>query len=280
MLRTPGGEHYDQPPMSLQKILDCHDRIQYPEARNVFVEVRIRELLKRTKPMVIEAKRFGLYEGFIHPDSVVKITQHETIPGFKVDDLTIYPKLIDELRDRRSVPESIQAIVDSYFQISHKTRDTERAGRRVQQYGRKKSADLLSVKEVSDTHIAMCAEKSAVAQNLISFLGQRSWLVDSYAKIELRDGTVDDGQHLYNVIDTSGKGLILFDVSHPFEVMYEDGQVVAVKPAQFEITREQFFALQQNEAIRVQHREEQQQGRGTKVVLREYVYGGPGSVRK
>ena len=281
MLERSTGEHLEErtvPP--LQSILDCRDETRYRELRDVFVQTRLKELIKKAKPTRIDARRFGLYEGFQHPDSVIHVTQDTRIPGFKVDDQEIYKQLIDEVRVHKSIPQAVQIVIDQYFNIDHRSRDAKRSDRRAITYGKRKPETPLSIKEVANAHVAMCAEKSAVAQNLITFFGTHSWLVDSYASITRRDGIVDTGQHLYNIIEISPTELILYDASHPFEITNENGEIIQTLPAQFPITQKQFAELQSGKPVHLQHKEERRKNGATKIVQREYIYGGVGSVRK
>lgn len=275
------GEHAEERIRpSLQNILDCRDKTRYAQLRDVFVQTRLKELIKKAKPILLEAQRFGLYEGFQHPDSVIHITQDTRIPGFKVNDQEIYKQLIDEVRVHKSIPQAVQIVIDQYFNIDHRSRDAKRSERRAITYGKRKPETPLSIKEVANAHVAMCAEKSAVAQNLITFFGTRSWMVDSYASITRRDGVIDTGQHIYNIIEIPQTGLIIYDASHPFEITNENGEIIQTLPAQFPITQKQFAELQNGEPVHLQHKEERRKNNTVEIIQREYIYGGDGSVRK
>lgn len=265
--------------LSLQNILWLKDEEKYRERRDAFVRARLKGLIGEITPIVIEAKRLGMHEGFIHPDSVIHVTEHEMIPGFRIDDVSIFADLIDRLRTAASIPDAVQRVIDGYFGVDHAAPDLTTSDRRVKTYGGRKPDAHLSMRDVADAHVAMCAEKSAMAQNLITFLGNRSWLMDSYAMIARRDGVVDKGQHLYNVIETSSQSFVLYDASHPFEVINE-GVVIDVKPAQFNISAEEFASLRSGGELRLKHREEHLEEVDGTVTERTHSYGGSGSMRR
>lgn len=265
---------------SLQEVIDCKNEVRYRELREVFISSRLQELEKKTKPIVFETLPFDMYEGFIHPDSIVRPAPDKKVPGLKVDDRIIFQNFLDKLRAFREIPRAVQETVDEYFKSNHETIDADRVKRRFVKYTARQPEDHLSIKEIADAHVAMCTEKSAVAQNLIAFLGTHSWLVSSYVRIEWRDDRAEEGQHNYNIIETPDKKLVLYDANHPFEIMDEKGKVIGVTPAVFEITPNQFSVLQRGYEIHVHHKEEIRSPSGIKTVLREYIYGGRGSTRK
>lgn len=271
---------------SLGDVIHCKEQERYEYLRDAFIHNRKSELESRSVPEVLRAEKLSFREGFLHPKTEVRVVQDDRIPGFHVDDPHIYGKVLDFLRDSSSKPEAIQRTIDSFFEIDHATNNLPskkylRNKRREAAYAKSGKDRPLSLKDIREERIEMCAEKAAVAQNLITFLGDRSWLVDCYVRLTRYDGGIDEGQHLFNIIEAQSGGYTLYDPNHPFEVRDHEGEVIGVQPALFHITGEDFSAIKKGEAIEVMHKEVKKAQNGKEeIVLRKYTYGGAGTVRK
>lgn len=279
----PPGEVGATP--SLRDVIHCKEQRRYEYLRDVFVRDRRSELESRSVPEVLWAEKLSFREGFLHPKTEIRVVQDGRIPGFRVDDPHIYGKSLDFLKSSSSKPEAVQRTIDSFFGIDHATNGLPsqkylRNKRREAAYARSGKGRPLSLKDIREERIEMCAEKAAVAQNLITFLGDRSWLVDCYARLTRYDGGIDEGQHLFNIIEAQSNNYTLYDPNHPFEVRDYEGEIIGVQPALFHITGEDFSAIKKGEAIEVMHKEIKKAQNGKEeVALRKYTYGGPGTIR-
>lgn len=248
--------------------------------RDAFIRARLKALEGTASPEDLVGKRFGLHSGFLHPETKIHVHSDPTIASFRVDDEAIYVHVMDALRQIKSIPEAVQRAIESYFGSSHEGGRDNRSEKRIAFYSGQEKGSTISLRTIKDEKIAFCAERSAVAQNLISFLGEKTWLVDSYASITFQGGKTEASQHIYNVVASSDGGYVLFDVSHPVEVIDEDGDVIERRPSKNRITDEQFAGLSEEKAIEVEHDEIWVTDGEEESFPKKYVYGGPGSSRK
>ena len=169
--------------LGVGEIVDIVDDEEYTQARDQFIEQRLADLQDTT-----EAKEFNVfsppYKGIIHPDSEIKPTHF--LDGFKLDDNDIYVNLIDNIRafkqDYRWKSKSVREInpyamlktLGEYF--GNYAADGGLEGRHHSYYMDHSSVDseALSLSELKGKGIAMCTEKAAAAQNLVSLLGYES----------------------------------------------------------------------------------------------------------
>jgi hypothetical protein len=275
----------NQVPVTLYQVLREQDSAKYERLRDGFLRKRLSVLESRAQPTLIRAKKFGMYEGFLHPKTEIEVVRHDRIPGFCVDDEKIYTSVLDHLRVTRAKSDAVQKTIDNFFRINHQvnspTQKYLRHKRREQAYAKKGRGNPLSLSEIREQYIAVCVEKAAVAQNLISFLGDNVWMIDCFVRLERYDGAIDEGQHGFNIIENSPSEYTLYDPNHPFEIRDEHNEIIAVKPALFHITPEEFSGLARGEVIEVIHKEIKQYASGKEeTILRSYRYGVEGSLRK
>jgi hypothetical protein len=245
-------------PLGLDEIVEIVDDGEYEQARDQFLEQRLTELQSAVEP-----KEFTVfsppYKGFIHPDSEIKPTAF--LDGFKLDDNDIYADLVDNVRafkqDDRWKSKSIREInpyavlktLGGYF--GNYAADAGLEGRHHSYYMDHSSVDseALPLVELKGKGIAMCTEKAAATQNLVSLLGYESEFCLSQG-CELVEGSEE--MHAFNVL-SSDRGRFIFEPANPIFVSNADGNVVNFLPATYKLTEEQYGDLMSGGEVGVQH---------------------------
>ena len=135
--------------------------------------------------------------------------------------------------------------------------------------------DYISLSELKGQSLAVCAEKAAVTQNLLSFLGYQSELVASTGNQIGEDSQVNQDGHMYNVV-SSERGHFIFDTTNPVEVINQDNKLVHVNPATYPISEQEYSDLMRGGKVEVIHTNLNWDG--TETTPRESstrVYAGP-----
>lgn len=230
----------------------------------------------------------GARKGFLHPES--GISRNIMVDPFMVDDPEIYKLLIEKFKEfkdnpnwkdkslREIAPYAILDTVRSYFGNGYATESTEDQNQTFYMDRSSATSEAIPLNELKGQQIAVCAEKAATAQNLLSFLGYESELVAS-TKCRLESPENDDlSGHMYNVV-TSGENHLIFDPANPNLVTRDDGGVQFVLPSFYPIDQEGYTKLMSGGQVEITHRD----GRwdGEKILPgKEYqrIYGGPNKV--
>ncbi|MFA6422869.1 MAG: hypothetical protein WCW17_00275 [Patescibacteria group bacterium] len=219
-------------------------------------------VLKRTSELTATApeteyityKKEKPHNGFISPKTEVK--GKIMYDGFHLDDPDLYPALLNGLKELKSTPGwkemSIKALavpavnyaVSKYFG-SYKISD-EQEKQNAAHY--MNLGAPCSIKEMKGKGIAVCAEKAAAAQNLLTFLGLDSELAMADCKL---DPNQEEGPHAYNIV-TGPNGHFIFDPTNPIVNDSAEGQPNYL-PATYKISDEQYESLQNHQAVEVAH---------------------------
>ena len=245
-------------PLGIEEIVLIVDEEKYQQARDQFIQQRLTELQD-----IAEPKEFTVfspvYKGFINPDSEIKPTAF--LDGFKLDDKDIYASLVDNVRAfkqnerwqsksiREINPYAILKTLGEYF--GNYAADTDLEGRHHSYYMDHSSVDseALPLSELKAKGIAMCTEKAAATQNLLSLLGYESEFCLSLS-CELVEGSEE--MHAFNIL-SSDRGRFIFETTNPIFVSNTDGNVVNFLPATYKITEERYGDLISGKEVSVQH---------------------------
>lgn len=123
--------------------------------------------------------------------------------------------------------------------------------------------------------IGVCAEKAAVAQNLLTFMGYDSELVMSTNNRLNSSGVNDKDGHAYNII-SSDRGHFVHDPTNPVIVENTDGSLHTVLPSNYPISEEQYQSLVKGGQVEVIHNDlTLDDGVYQKQEAVKRVYGGP-----
>lgn len=207
-----------------------------------------------TNTEYITYKKERPHKGFISPETEVK--GKIMYDGFHLDDPEIYTALIDGLKELKSAPgwkeldikalaiPAVNYAVSKYFGSYEISSEQEKQN--AAHYVDLESP--CSVKEMKGRGIAVCAERAATAQNLLTFLGLESQLAMADCKL---DPNQEEGPHAYNIV-TGPNGHFIFDPTNPVVNEGADGQPI-YQPATYKISNEQYESLQNHQGIEVVH---------------------------
>lgn len=266
----------------IQQILDLNE-----DEIEEFIAKRIEELennatedREELSPFAIMRSRMaGVREnpevmGYI-PEKVHIAKSGMDISSFIIDDKSFYKTLVDYIKGAKPnsvkfgdkvnnnyVMNMIQCAIINYFGLSA----NERARNAL--YDSKMDIEnddcVLSISDFKKNQTGMCVERSAVAQNILAFLGYNPMMIYGYSSNE-RDG-VNVG-HAYTCILRNGKGMLI-DFTNP---IYKDGKYF--KPAMFPINEETLKSFMQGKGkIEVQHKNLYKEDDAEKEDITTWVY--------
>jgi hypothetical protein len=251
--------------------------------RGYFAE-RVASLTGTTEPMTYGFIAKRIEDRFIHPDSEVK--RNALYQGFRVDDPNLYSTLADILRSKRADPTwahvptrqmvvyAVQETLGVYFGNQLSSANTETSNRQFydDRYDIERGPEHLA--DFRGQSIAVCAEKSASAQNMMKVLGFESRLVMSPNCKLAEEGA--EGGHAYNLVRTD-KAQLLIDFTNPVVARSRDSrQVVHISPAISRLTAEQWDSLMRGEQVVVTHKEPllDEDGKTIEWVISQRKYAG------
>lgn len=231
----------------IQQIIDLkEDEVEeYIEQRLIELEntaVEDRDVISSVSYILRRAK--GEKEntevvGYIPSKTKLQKMQYD-IAMFKLDDKSFYRTVIDYIKeiDSKKIKQGdkinhnyimniIQCTLINYFGIKGNE------SRRIALYNSKDDVEnddnILSIKDFKGNNTAMCLERSAVAQNILAFLGYNPMMVMGF--LSNKKGIVNEG-HAFNCIIRNEKGMLV-DFTNP---ICKDGEYCGV--AQYPIKKE------------------------------------------
>ena len=156
--------------------------------------------------------------GYIPYSTRIKFDQNDPV-GFNIDDVELYKMIIKFIRETKteylinegnlnndSIIRLVQATIINYFGLNPTTENRDKL------YSDKsQESSAFSIKEFKKSETAMSAERSATAQNLLSFLGYNSMLI--YGYISKKDETMNSN-YCFNILTSNSKAKLI-DFSNP-----------------------------------------------------------------
>ena len=194
-------------------------------------------------------------QGFIPSKTQLRKMQFD-LASFRMDDTSFYKSVIDYIK--KAKPESIMRdgkINNNYIMNIVQCSIINYLGlhssesRRNALYNSRADIDdePLSISDFKKNGTAMCVEKSAMAQNILAFLGYNPMMIFGYLSNE--KGITNEG-HAYNCIIRNGKAMLI-DFTNP---IMKDGKYH--KPAMFSIDSDKLEDFKKGKAqIEVTHRD-------------------------
>ena len=251
------------------------------KAADIFTKERVDQLTTNSQPKDFYISEF--YQGFIHPES--NIRRSFIVDPFKIDDPDIYSEFIrniDELKNmpgwdkkttRELIPTAVLYAITKYFGNPVGVSDIDSRNQQFYLDSTTSESQGISIKELRGKNIAVCAEKAAVCQNLLSFVGIDSTFVVSN-KCQLAGEK--EGLHAYNIIHTE-RGYFIFDPTNPTQYTEQDtNKLVNYLPILYPITNEQYQNLQSGETVEISHTDYVAKNDGDKEPkTSKRIYGGP-----
>ncbi len=274
----------DQVLSQIDDLLKIQDQDERQAKTAEFIDERLKLLTEQSAP-----REFSLLsrprKGFLNPESRIRRTFF--VDPFMVDDPEAYKLLIDTFKEfkdapgwsekslRDIAPYAVLRTIGNYFGNHWSSNNTENNNRAFYMKRSTAESDDIHLNELKGKGIAVCAEKGAVAQNLLSFLGYESELVAS-TKCRLESPEKgDEGGHVYTVIkgDTN---YFIFDPTNPTLIKREDGNVHTVMPSFYPINQESYQQLMSGGWVEVTHNDGILDGGQTiKGSDQRRIYGGP-----
>lgn len=252
-----------------------------------FVLKRLHWLESESEPTRLSVFNRTFYKGFIHPKT--DVLRNEWSEAMRVDDSQLYVlfiKTIDAVRKlptwagspiRDVVAAAMQETIGLYFGTFAGDEGTEKRNEefylKLAKQGKLSGIKYFTISELKGKGVAVCVEKAAVAQNLMSFKGLDSFIVFS-SKCAIK-GIANEPPHVYNIAH-SDRGFFIFDATNPCVMKKPHGEIVGYRPATYEITKEQFEIIRGGGTVEVMHCDYLVRDDGTEdEILKKRVYGGP-----
>lgn len=210
--------------MNFTEFKDVYKSLKSEKERINFINKRINELELFSDNDIdrIGKNQVGSYKGFI-PRRIGLASIDSCFSDLTLDDMSIYKDFmnsidndVDEyLYGEPSTIIAIQKFIWSYFGYN-----SGYILKRMDIYSDNPDK-MLSVKELKGKNIAACSERSALAQNLLTFLGFESEII--FGKLN------ETESHAYIVFKMgNGKAQILYDPMNPVEYTVEDKKYYAI----------------------------------------------------
>lgn len=272
----------DEVLVQIDGLLQIQDKTKRDALISVFIDNRLKTLTESTVP-----REFfmwgGSMRGFIHPGSDIRPSLFSY--PFHVDDPEIYRLLFDvlikferdpELQDwtlRDKVPYAILETIGKYFGKNWGAENTDYYNQEF--YNSRTGDDEVHLIELKDKGIAVCSEKAATAQNLLTFLGYQSELIlSSRCRLKSIDEE-DQTNHVYNLI-TREEDHLIFDPTNPILVRNKDDSIREIEPAFYSINQDEYTRLIKGGQVRVIHNDATWDGKKRSEGPDQHrIYGGP-----
>ena len=260
------------------------------------VNQRVEDLEQQT-PVVTTPDQTGIYQGFIHPESRVKVSGH-TI-GFKLDDPEIYSYLVTSLGhflNRGASPNSVimmphgltlkEALpyivfdaVRSYFQSDWanaltETRRNDLFDDQIKRYVAEPGnieKHLLSIRDLKDKDAGACVEHAAVTQNLLAVLGEETLMVNTL-HCQLPKG--ERVGHSYNILRRGEQRYYLLDTATP--AIYTDQfDLKMTALLLYPLTKDQYEQLMDGRDVEITKHNAKDHPTGFSTYPTQLIYSGP-----
>jgi hypothetical protein len=166
----------------------------------------------------------SVYEGYINSNSPIKASKNSE--SFYLDNINIYYDFILKYKDHIKEETILKMFADiqEYFTDnfgligSQQSRDMVYAS----SLGLE-NEDHLSVQSLVKKGGAMCLERSAILQNLLSLLGFKIYFI--YGSLEkIKDDEMSYELHAYNVIKITSKDYLIYDITNPISLELNTGK--------------------------------------------------------
>lgn len=248
--------------ISYEEILNEIEKIMNdPEQVKSFIMKRLNELKNESIKGEIGAMSRQWHPGFIHPDSSVR--RSYMVDPFFVNDDSVYEDMFSVIKKFKEhpgwketslgqmMPFIIQHTVADYFGNLVSYSNTESNNQRFYMEYDDPNVPGISMHELKGKNIAVCAEKSALSENLATFLGLESYLVVSNTCKANPDD--EDVFHAYNIWKTK-KGYFIYDSTNPKLNLEKDtNKILDYNPAVYPITEEVFNEIKNGGTTSVKH---------------------------
>ncbi len=168
-----------------------------------------------------------VYYGYISSNSPIKSSK--SAEAFYLDNINIYYDFIVKYKEHINEHDLLKMFQDlqNYFTDtfgltgSQKKRNEVYCEHSVELQNQVIDKDLLSVHELAKKGAAMCLERSAILQNILSLLGLNSYFI--YGKLEkVEDEEHSVELHSYNIIKITNEDYLIYDISNPLSLEHNN----------------------------------------------------------
>lgn len=173
--------------------------------------------------MTDDEKIVSVYKGYISSNSPIKSSK--SAEAFYLDNINIYYDFIVQYKMHINEDDLLKMFQDlqNYFTDtfgltgSQKKRNEVYCEHSIELQSKLTDNELLSVHKLTEKGAAMCLERSAILQNILSLLGLNSYFI--YGKLEKI--TIDNTSselHSYNIVKITKDDYLIYDISNPLSL--------------------------------------------------------------
>lgn len=196
-----------------------------------YIVKRLLKLEKETVPMELGFNSYGkiesVYNGYISSNSPIKASK--SAEAFYLDNINIYYDFIIQYKNHINEEDLLKMFQDlqEYFTETFGLIGSEKKRREVYCTHSKElkekitDKELLSIHKLTEKGAAMCLERSAILQNILSLLGLNSYFI--YGKLEkvVSNDNIIKELHSYNIVKITKDDYMLYDISNPVSLEFE-----------------------------------------------------------
>lgn len=194
------------------------------------------------------------------------------VGGFLLNDTEIYRILINNLKNcdyaqtLEGVLQSVQSSIDEYFGgLAFQENEENRRNLFFEMQKKYDDLEPYSISEYRNNNTALCSERSAIAQNMLAFLGADTYYMVGHLS---RNDGMENLHHAYNcIVDREYGSGIIVDFTNPIlrnsthERFISQSNIInknliaeiLAGNSSFEITRPEFFMQDGNEMRKMVH---------------------------
>ncbi|MCI8778360.1 MAG: hypothetical protein HFI87_04365 [Bacilli bacterium] len=196
-----------------------------------YVISRVLWLEKRTKEQKLgitdDNRILSIYKGYISSNSPIKSSK--SAEAFYLDNINIYYDFIKQYKEHINEDNLIKMFQDlqNYFTDTFGLTGSQKKRNEVYcEYSSELQNKLfdvegLSVHKLTEKGAAMCLERSAILQNILSLLGLNSYFI--YGKLEkFAIDNVTSELHSYNIVKITSDDYLIYDISNPLSLEYDN----------------------------------------------------------
>lgn len=247
-------QSYEEILNEVEKIIDNPDEIKS------FIDKRLKEIENKNDKGTISIMAKDFHQGFINSESPIR--RSYLVEPFYMDDDSLYEDIFSVIKKfkespgwkekplRAMMPYVVQQTIIDYFGNITSYSNTEEDNQSFYIDRDDTESSRISIKEFRGKKFAVCAEKSALAENITSFLGLESYLVLSDScKIGNETGSL----HAYNIWKTNN-GYFIYDPSNPaFNLEKDTHKILNYAPAVYPISEDDFNKIKNGGTTEVKH---------------------------
>lgn len=245
--------NYDSAIGEIEGLTKIEDPKTYVENMKQHVETRLNVL----KEKALERKTVMMgtepFKGFIGKDTEIKY--NESTPGVHLDDDSIFTNLINNVKEMKQTPDwkdvSTRQLLPTATNFTiNKYFGSLFGGENKQTTDNQNETEPKSISSLKEKGTAGSIERSALAQNINSFLGLDSQIIVS-ENFKLNIDSKPE-IHAFNEIKNE-KGTYISDVSNPSLIKNAYNEIMNNQPVFYPVLPDKIAAYENHEPIQVKH---------------------------